>query len=137
MAFMTELIDRAAEDPDVALHFNGDPVDVERLFGSEEGLLLSLWQRWVTALTAKLDQVVDQVRPAQSAVADLAAPQSALWALLDVAARRSTQIRARQRGEKRVVELHDRHMSRDRHTNAPRDYAFLERSCIAREMDRL
>jgi hypothetical protein len=110
MAFMADLIDRAAEDPDAALHFNGNLRDVERMFGSEEGLLLSLWQRWVTALTAKLDQVVDQDRPAQSAVADLAAQQPALRALLDVAARRSTHIRALQRGEQRIVELHDHHI---------------------------
>ena len=53
MAFMADLIGRAAENPDAALDFNGNMPDVQRLFGSEEGLLLSLQQRWVTALTAR------------------------------------------------------------------------------------
>ena len=39
MAFMADLIDRAAENPQAALDFNGSVPDVERLFGSEEGLL--------------------------------------------------------------------------------------------------
>jgi hypothetical protein len=105
MAFMADLIDRAAEDPDAALNFNGSRPDVERLFGSEEGLLLSLRQRWMTALTAKLDQAADLGIPAEAALAELAAQQHGLRALLDAAARRSVRVRDLQRGEQRIVEL--------------------------------
>jgi hypothetical protein len=108
MAFMADVIDRAAEDPDAALRFEGGLGDVERLFGSEEGLLLSLWQRWVTALTAKLDQAVGQSFPTQAVVADLAVEQPALRALIDLAARRSPQVRALRGGEAWIVELHER-----------------------------
>jgi ATP adenylyltransferase len=107
MAFMANLIDHAAENPDTALNFNGDRPDVERLFGSEEGLLLSLQQRWVTMLTAKLDQAdYDGIR-AEQARAALAAEQSGLRVLLDEAARRSVRVRSLQRNEQRIVELYD------------------------------
>jgi hypothetical protein len=107
MAFMADLIDRAAEDPDAALHFNGNMSDVERLFGSEEGLLLSLQQRWMTALTAKLDQAAHDGVPAESALVKLAAEQHGLRVLLDTAARRSVRVQRLRRGEQRIVELFD------------------------------
>ncbi len=99
MAFMAELIDRATENPEAALNFNGSMPDVERLFGSEEHLLLALQQRWVTTLTARLgdDVSVEQAR------AEVSARQPGLRALLDVAARRSVRLRTVQRREQTVA----------------------------------
>lgn len=103
MAFMAELIDRATESPDSALHFNGNAADVERLFGSEEGLLLALQHRWMTALTARLDQAHYEGVPAEVAVAELAAQQPGLRALLDAGAAGSTRVRGLQRREPQVA----------------------------------
>ncbi len=102
---MADLIDWATENPNEALNFNGNTSDVERLFGSEEGLLLSLQQRWVTMLTAKLDQADYDGTPAEQARAELAAREPGLRALLDAAARRSVRVRSLQRDEQRVVDL--------------------------------
>jgi len=92
MAFMANLIDRAAENPDAAFDVDGNLPDVERLFGSQEGLLLSLQQRWMTALTAKLDQAAYDGVPAEQARAELAAREPGLRALLDAAAQHSDRI---------------------------------------------
>jgi ATP adenylyltransferase len=100
MAFMADLIERAAENPETACDFNGRMPDVERLFGSEEGLLLSLRQRWLTALTARLDDDIH----AEQAHAELAARQPGLRALLDTAARRSIRIRGLQRDDQQIVD---------------------------------
>jgi ATP adenylyltransferase len=99
MAFMADLIERAAENPEAAIDFNGNLPDVQRLFGSGEGLLLSLQQRWVTALTARLDDDV----PAEQARAELVARDPGLRAVLDAAARRSVRVRAVQRDEQQIV----------------------------------
>jgi hypothetical protein len=99
MAFMADVINRATENPEAALDFNGSMPDVQRLFGSEEGLLLSLQQRWVTALTARLDDEL----PAEQACAELAARQPGLRAVLDAAARRSVRVRSVQRDEQQIV----------------------------------
>jgi ATP adenylyltransferase len=99
MAFMADVIDRATENPETALDFNGSMPDVERLFGSEEGLLLSLQHRWVTALTARLDDDL----PAEQAHAELAAREPGLRAVLDAAARRSIRVRSVQRDEQQIV----------------------------------
>jgi ATP adenylyltransferase len=106
MAFMADVIDRAATDPEAALRLNGRASDVERLFGGEEGLLLSLRQRWVTMLTAKLDQAAHDDVPAAAARADLAAANPGLRALLDAAALRSVRVRALEQGEQRIVDLY-------------------------------
>ncbi len=42
---MADLIGQAAEDPEAALALNGKASDVRRLFGDEDGLLLSLRHR--------------------------------------------------------------------------------------------
>ncbi|MEZ0362933.1 hypothetical protein ACAG26_04435 [Mycobacterium sp. pUA109] len=107
MAFMADLIAKAAEDPQAALHFNGNRPDVERLFGSEEGLLLALQQRWMTALTAKLDQAHHEGVPAAQARAQLAAQERGLRALLDAGMQRSVRVRALQHDEPRIAELFD------------------------------
>jgi hypothetical protein len=98
MAFMADLIDRSIENPAAALDFNGRMADVQRLFGSEEGLLLSLQQRWLTALTARLDDDI----PAEQARAELAAREPGLRAMLDAAARRSVRVRSLQRDEQQI-----------------------------------
>ena len=106
MAFMADMIDRAAADPAAALELNGKAPDVDRLFGSEEGLLLSLRHRWMTMLTAKLDQAAHDDVPAEQARAELAAAHPGLRALLDAAALRSVRVRALEHGEQRIVDLY-------------------------------
>lgn len=106
MAVMAELIRWAAKDLDAALDLARSLPDVERLFGGEEDLLLSLEQRWVMTLMAKLDQAeYDQIPPEQ-AVADLAAEQHALRALLDAAARRSVRVRSQERHDEWIIEAY-------------------------------
>jgi len=95
MDFMAEMIDRANENPESAIDFSGERLKVERLFGSEEGLLLSLQHRWMTALAAKLDQAAEDDIPAEQARAELAARLPGLRTLLDEAARRSVRVRGR------------------------------------------
>ena len=56
MAFMAEVIKAAETDPEAALELGDRTSEMSRLFGDEEGLLLSLRQRWMTMLVAKLDQ---------------------------------------------------------------------------------
>jgi ATP adenylyltransferase len=99
MAFMADMIARATENPEAAFDFDERMPDLQRLFGSEEGLLLSLRQRWLTALTARLDDDVH----AEQARAELAAREPGLRALLDAAARRSVRIRSLQRDEQHMV----------------------------------
>jgi ATP adenylyltransferase len=107
MAFMADLIGRAAENPQAAIDFSANAPTVERLFGGQEGLLLSLQQRWLTALTAKLDQAAEDDIPAEQARAELAAKLPGLRALLDEAARRSVRVRGRQRDERHILAVHD------------------------------
>jgi ATP adenylyltransferase len=106
MAFMADVIDRAATDAEAALTLNGRTSDVERLFGGEEGLLLSLRHRWVTMLAAKLDQAAYDDIPAAQARAELAAAHPGLRALLDAAALRSVRVRALEHSEQRIVDLY-------------------------------
>lgn len=106
MAFMADIIDHAATDPEAALVFNGNASDIDRLFGSEEGLLLSLRHRWITMLTAKLDQAAHEDVPAAQVHAELAAAHPGLRALLDAAALQSVRVRALEHGEQRIVDLY-------------------------------
>ena len=108
MAFMADLIEVADSDPEAALAQLRGPdnsFEVSRLFGSEEGLLLSLRQRWLTMLSAKLDQADYEGITSDQARAELAAAQPGLRALLDIASRRSLRLRALSRGEQRVIDL--------------------------------
>lgn len=105
MAFMAEMIDIADSDLDAALRLTDRTAEVAELFGDEEGLLLSLRQRWLTMLSAKLDQADYEGITAEQARAELAATQPGLRALVDTAARRSLRARALSRGEQRVVDL--------------------------------
>ena len=106
MAFMADLIEQAAVDPEGALEFDQRADDVRRLFGDEEGLLLSLRHRWMTMLAARLDQAVYDDLPAEQARVELVASHPGLRALLDGAARRSVRMRALQRGEQRIIDMH-------------------------------
>jgi ATP adenylyltransferase len=105
MTFMAELIQAAETDPEAALQLGDRAAEVSRLFGDEEGLLLSLRHRWMTMLVAKLDQAAREGVSAEQARADLAAAQPGLRALLDVACRRSLRVRALSRGEQRVIDV--------------------------------
>ncbi|MEB3982657.1 hypothetical protein OQ968_15455 [Mycobacterium sp. 663a-19] len=103
---MAELIDRASEDPDAALDYGCSLPDVGRLFGGAEGLLLSLEQRWVTFLTAKLDQAAYEGVPPERAAAELATEQPGLRSLLDAAARRSDRVRSQERDDEWIIKVY-------------------------------
>jgi ATP adenylyltransferase len=105
MAFMAEVIQAAETDPEAALDLADKASEVSQLFGDEEGLLLSLRQRWLTMLSAKLDQAAYEGVTAEQARADLAAANPGLHALLRIAARRSLRLRSLSRGEQRVLDL--------------------------------
>ncbi len=65
MAFMAEVIKAAETDPEAALALIDNSFEVSELFGDEEGLMLSLGQRWITMLVAKLDQAAHEGAPAE------------------------------------------------------------------------
>lgn len=105
MAYMAEMIKVAETDPEAALALADRPTEVSRLFGDEEGLLLSLRQRWMTMLVAKLDQAAYDGVPADQARADLVAAQPGLHALLEIACGRSLRVRSLSRGEQQAIDL--------------------------------
>lgn len=108
MTFMANVIDRASVSAEEALRFDSDEMaELERLFGDEERLMLALRQRWMTTLTAKLDQAAHEGVPAAQVRARLAAAQPGLRALLDAAARGSVRLRALDRGEQRTLDYFD------------------------------
>jgi ATP adenylyltransferase len=67
-------------------------------------LLLALRQRWMTTLTAKLDQATYDGKSVEQVRAELAAAQPGLRAVLDAAARRSVRLRSMQHGEQQMVD---------------------------------
>jgi ATP adenylyltransferase len=105
MAFMAELIHAAETDPETALELADKAAEVSRLFGDEEGLLLSLRQRWMTMLVAKLDQAAYDDIPAEQVRADLAAAQPGLHALVEIGSRRSLRMRALSLREHAALDL--------------------------------
>lgn len=105
MAFMAELIEAAATDPEAALALADNSSEVSRLFGDEEGLLLSLGQRWITMLVAKLDQAAHEGASAEQVQADLQAAEPGLHALVKIGSRRSPRVRSLCRGEHVAVGL--------------------------------
>jgi ATP adenylyltransferase len=105
MAFMAQVIKAAETDPEAALALADGSSEVSRLFGDEEGLLLSLRHRWMTMLIAKLDQAAHDGVGAEQVRADLAAAEPGLHALLEIASRRSLRVRSLSGGERRVMEL--------------------------------
>jgi len=105
MAFMAELIRDADTDPETALDLADKASEVSRLFGDEEGLLLSLRQRWMTTLVAKLDQADHEGIPAEQVRAELAAAQPGLHALVEIGSRRSVRMRSLALGERAAVDL--------------------------------
>ncbi|OBI10523.1 hypothetical protein [Mycobacterium scrofulaceum] len=105
MAFMAEVIKAAEIDPEAALALVGDSPEVPRLFGDEEGLLLSLGQRWITMLVAKLDQAAHEGVATEQVRADLEAAEPGLHALVRIGSRRSLRVRSLTRGEHVAVGL--------------------------------
>jgi ATP adenylyltransferase len=113
MALMNELIGIADADGDLAVALADRTSDVDRLFGNEENLLLAVRHRWVTMLTAKLDQAVYEDIPADRARTQVLAANPGLAALLDMAGRRSVRVRSLRRGEKHIVDVYSGpHVSR-------------------------
>jgi hypothetical protein len=109
MALMNTLIDEAATNPDAGLQpLIERAAEIQRLFGDEEGLLLSLRHRWLTMLAAKLDQAAHEDLPAEQVRVQLVAAHPGLRALLDAAARRSVRLRALEHGERHIVDLYAR-----------------------------
>lgn len=105
MAFMAQVIRVAETDPEAALALIDKSSEVSELFGDEEGLLLSLGQRWITMLVAKLDQAAHEGASAEQVLADLEAAEPGLHALVKVGTRRSLRVRALTRGEHVAVGL--------------------------------
>lgn len=104
MTFMAELIQAAETDPEAALELGDRASEVSRLFGDEEGLLVSLRHRWMTRLVAKLDQAAHDGAPAEQARIDLATAQPGLHALVELASRRSLRVRVLSDSEQRAVD---------------------------------
>ncbi len=105
MAFMAEVIKAAEADPEAALALVANSSEVARLFGDEEGLLLSLGQRWITMLVAKLDQAAHEGVAADQVRDDLEAAEPGLHALLRIGSRKSLRVRSLTRGEHVAVGL--------------------------------
>jgi len=105
MAFMAEVITAAETDPEAALALADRSSEVSRLFGDEEGLLLSLRHRWMTMLIAKLDQAAHDGVPAEQARADLADAEPGLHGLLEIGFRRSLRVRSLSRAEHAAMDL--------------------------------
>lgn len=105
MAFMAQMIKTAETDPEAALTLAANSSEVSRLFGDEEGLLLSLGQRWITMLVAKLDQAAHEGVPAEQVRAALEAAEPGLHALVRIGSRRSLRVRSLSRGEHVAVGL--------------------------------
>lgn len=105
MAFMAQVIKAAETDPEAALALIDKSSEVSELFGDEEGLMLSLGQRWITMLVAKLDQAAHEGASAEQVLADLEAAEPGLHALVKIGARRSLRVRSLTRGEHVAVGL--------------------------------
>ncbi|RAU98497.1 hypothetical protein DQP58_05170 [Mycobacterium colombiense] len=105
MAFMAQVIKAAETDPEAALALIDKSSEVSELFGDEEGLLLSLGQRWITMLVAKLDQAAHEGASAEQVLADLEAAEPGLHALVKIGTRRSLRVRSLTRGEHVAVGL--------------------------------
>lgn len=105
MAFMAQVIKAAETDPVAALALIDNSSEVSELFGDEEGLMLSLGQRWITMLVAKLDQAAHEGASAEQARADLEAAEPGLHALVKIGTLRSLRVRSLTRGEQVAVGL--------------------------------
>ncbi|MET9488175.1 hypothetical protein [Nocardia sp. NPDC006630] len=76
------VLDRAARNPADATLFEGLP-EMERLFGSRDGVLLALRNRWENHLNVKLENALAQGKSAVEVYLELAGEQPALRAILD------------------------------------------------------
>lgn len=102
---MAQLIQVAETDPEGALALASTTSEVYRLFGDEEGLLLSLAQRRITMLVAKLDQAAHEGESAEQVTAEFAAAEPGLHTLVEIGYRRSLWVRALSRGSHVAVDL--------------------------------
>jgi hypothetical protein len=96
------VLQRARRNPKAPVPFDEIP-DARRLFGSTDGVLLALQQRWSNTLAARLDQAIEFDTDPHEARARLAAEQPVLRAVLDAGAARSAALRETQRRERRMV----------------------------------
>lgn len=101
-AVLDAVLRRARHNPTVPMALDDIP-DARRLFGTADGVLLALQQRWTTALAARLDQAIESDTDPYEARSRLAAEQPALRAVLDAGATHSAALRETQRGERRMV----------------------------------
>ena len=114
---MAHLTRTAETDPEAALALVGNSSEVSRLFGDEDRLPLSLGQRWITMLVAKLDQAAYEGTGVEQVKADLEATEPGLPALVKIGTRRSLRVRSLTRGGHVAVDLL-RGPRRDRQTVA-------------------
>ncbi|MFC7447788.1 hypothetical protein [Rhodococcus daqingensis] len=104
-AVLQTVLDRARVDPaDPGLL--ADLPGMERLFGGPEGVLLALEHRWTTHLAAKLDQVIEDGAPPNTAWNELVSEQPVLRAILDRYAHRSPSLRRAQQAERGMIDDH-------------------------------
>ncbi|SDI21110.1 hypothetical protein SAMN05192558_101123 [Actinokineospora alba] len=101
-AVLDAVLRRARQDPTAPPALDDIP-DARRLFGTADGVLLALQQRWTTTLAARLDQAIESDTDPHEARSRLAAEQPVLRAVLDAGAARSAALRETQRGERRMV----------------------------------
>lgn len=101
-AVLDAVLRRARHDP-AAPPVLDDIPDARRLFGSVDGVLLALQQRWTTTLATRLDQAIEADTDPHEARARLVAEQPVLRAVLDAGASRSSALRETQRTERRMV----------------------------------
>ena len=105
MEILNTVLERAHRDPSAALDLAG--LDVDRLFGSADNVLLALEHRWSTQLAARLDQAIEHGIPTRIVRDKLSAELPTLRALLDAAGRNSHQLRSAQRNEQRMIMAHN------------------------------
>ncbi|KAA0022154.1 hypothetical protein [Antrihabitans cavernicola] len=98
------VLERARLDSTAAPDLTG--LDVERLFGNADNVLLSLEQRWSTQLAARLDLAIEKGISFQVARDELAAELPTLRALLDAVARNSRQLHNAHVHEQRMIQAH-------------------------------
>lgn len=102
-AVLDTVLSRAQCDPTGPLQLSGI-ADLERLFGSADGVLQALQHRWSTQLAAKLDEAIEHGTDPNHAWHQLAAEQPILRAVLDAGVRRSQALRDAQRTEQPMMD---------------------------------
>jgi ATP adenylyltransferase len=83
-----------------------EAAELDRLYGDRDGFLLAVRHRWMTALTAKLDQAAHADISPQQVRSELAERNPGLRALLDTGLSSSVRVRALRHGEQQVLDLY-------------------------------